>query len=167
MSKVRHIVAGVIKQEDYVLLVQQKGPEDVVPNWSLPGGVTRPGEPLELALKREIREETGLSVRKMGDILYVARLLDRAEGTDTKTYVFAIDEWNGVLRPNDPDNLIITAEFMPPNEAIEKLNELPWPVMRDPIVSYLKGEFEKGYVWLFHRLNGEDKLLTRLPSSSL
>lgn len=163
MSKVRQYVAGLIKQDEYVLLVQGQGEAD----WGLPGGVARPGEPLEMALKRVIREETGLSVRKVGGILYMVRVLDRVEGTDRKVYVFGVEAWDGVLRPGDPHSHTLSAEFMPPHEAIDKLNELPEAVARDPIVAYLGGEIGAGYVWLYHHRNGDDILLTRRPSSSL
>ena len=46
-------------RDDCVLLVQ-RGNAPLKGEWSLPGGAVETGETLEAALRREIREETGL-----------------------------------------------------------------------------------------------------------
>ena len=54
-------VGAVILDGDCVLLVQ-RGQEPLKGEWSLPGGVVELGETLEVALTREVREETSLEV---------------------------------------------------------------------------------------------------------
>lgn len=54
-------VGGVVMKGDAVLLVRrrrdpQKG------EWSIPGGAVRAGERVGAALRRELREETGISI---------------------------------------------------------------------------------------------------------
>lgn len=55
-------VGGVVIQDGAVLLVQRRS-EPLAGQWSLPGGAVELGETLEEAVVRELREETGLTVR--------------------------------------------------------------------------------------------------------
>jgi len=61
-------VTAVVVEDDRILLLDQD--TDGARSWSLPGGKVEPGETIEEALEREVREETGLEVR-VGDLLYV------------------------------------------------------------------------------------------------
>ncbi|WP_051055784.1 NUDIX domain-containing protein [Allocoleopsis franciscana] len=59
---------GLFIQSDTVLMIHKMtGPEPDC--WDLPGGGLQPGEPIIQALKREIREETGLSEIRVGKLL--------------------------------------------------------------------------------------------------
>ena len=55
-------VGAVIVQGGEVLLVR-RGRPPLEGRWTLPGGMVELGEPLEEALTREVREETGWTVR--------------------------------------------------------------------------------------------------------
>jgi ADP-ribose pyrophosphatase YjhB (NUDIX family) len=55
------VMAWIENDQGSLLLVRQTAGQKL---WTLPGGKVKRGESLERALKREVREETGLSVRE-------------------------------------------------------------------------------------------------------
>lgn len=160
-----HVAAAVLRRGDDVLLVQQQGPDDPEPLWALPGGVIEPGELPTEAMVREVREETGLTVRDPGRLLYV-NVGVNPDGTMQRTvFVFAVAAWHGEIACADPDNFVEAAGFFPVVEAIAKLERLPWPTMRDPIVAHLRGVASPGTLWLFHEAaGGATILIGRVPA---
>ncbi len=110
-------VGAVIFKGEEVLLVR-RGQEPARNTWSLPGGVVEVGETLKVALERELKEETGLSVRILGITAVLDRIYHDAEGGIPYHYVlvdFLCDFEGGDLTPASD---ITAARFVP-------LNNLP------------------------------------------
>ena len=76
----------MILQGDSVVLVE-RGREPLKGRWSLPGGVVEAGERIEDALRREVKEETGLDVEVIELIEVFERIQRDAEGRPEYHYV--------------------------------------------------------------------------------
>ena len=94
-------VGAVILRDDRVLLVE-RGNEPLKGYWSLPGGVVEVGETLEEALRREIREETGLAVDIVQVIEVFERIMRDADGRPEYHYVlidYLCRSYQGTAKP--------------------------------------------------------------------
>lgn len=144
------IVAGILWRGNEILLVEQQGADDPAPSWALPGGRVEDGELLTDALIREVREETGLAVHRIGSLAYLVQHTRLDSAGILTVFVFEIAEWAGEIRTNDPDKLILQARFMQVNEAIHLLETtLPWQMMLEPVVEYLSGNAKPGTLWTY------------------
>jgi ADP-ribose pyrophosphatase YjhB (NUDIX family) len=79
-------VGAVILDRGRVLLVE-RGKPPFKGWWSLPGGVLETGETLEEGIRREVLEETGLTVRPVGVVEIFERIIRDAEGRAEYHYV--------------------------------------------------------------------------------
>lgn len=123
---------GVLIENNSLLLVKQKLSNNK--NWSLPGGRVEPGETLEQALIREMKEETGLDVEPVR-MLYVC---DVEASANTVLHITFLTKRIGgeiTLPTNEFDeNPIHDVRFIP----IDKLTEYG---ISEKFVELIKNDF--------------------------
>lgn len=83
-------VGAVVRDDAGRLLLIQRGHEPAKGSWSVPGGRVEPGETDEQAVRREIAEETGLSIR-------VGALVGRVQRSGGPGIVYEIFDYDAVL----------------------------------------------------------------------
>jgi 8-oxo-dGTP diphosphatase len=109
-------VGAVVWRGDEVLLVR-RGQEPAKNSWSLPGGLVELGETMAAAIRRELAEETGITVRLLGIAAVLERIFPDASGRIAYHYVlvdFLCDYREGAVRPGSD---ITAARFVPPHEV--------------------------------------------------
>ena len=79
-------MGALIFDGDSILLVERAG-EPLKGYWSLPGGLVETGESIEDAVRREVREETGLLVELLSRFDIFERIMRDAEGRAEYHYV--------------------------------------------------------------------------------
>jgi 8-oxo-dGTP diphosphatase len=79
-------VGGLIFDGGKILLIE-RGKEPLKGFWTLPGGLVEPGERLEEALVREMKEETGLDVEPASALVIFERILRDDSGAVEYHYV--------------------------------------------------------------------------------
>jgi len=115
-------VGAVIFRGEEVLLVR-RGQEPQKGSWSLPGGLVEVGEGLEAAIKREVLEETALTVKVLGISAVLDRIYRDPDGQVAYHYVlidFACDYLSGEVHPASD---ITAAQFV----NLHDLPNIPLP----------------------------------------
>ena len=78
---------GALLFDDGNILLVERAKEPLKGYWSIPGGLLELGEKLEDAIRREVREETGLEVEPLSVFEIFERIIPDAEGKPEYHYV--------------------------------------------------------------------------------
>lgn len=130
------VASAIIERADELLLVlnQRRGGGL---DWSTPGGVIDADDPSVLAgLTREVEEETGLVVGEWDDLLYAVEAEAIDLGWRMRCEVYRALAFDGELRVDDPDGIVVDAAFVPRVDCADRLGKgLQW--VREPLTDWL------------------------------
>ena len=133
------IAAAILRDRDQVLMVRQQyidAPGSYF--WTFPAGKLEAGETFLQGVVREIREETGLTVTAPVGLIHTCEYSHAIEQTSCLVAMYEFTEFTGVLGPQDPDNEVLEAKFLPLAEARAHIEALPWRVIREPGLRYFE-----------------------------
>ncbi len=132
---IKTVVAAVIERADRRLLIGQRRSTDSSPlKWEFPGGKVEPGETLEAALARELREELGV-VARIGPELHRVQHQYRQSGEPFELVFFAAS-----AAPGDVQNLEFERIEWREPKSLPELNFLE--ADRDLIAKLASGEIQ-------------------------
>ena len=143
------VAGGLLEGPEGVLLVRnvrRGGVED----WSTPGGVIDSDDAdLLTGLTREVEEETGLLVREWSGPLYVVHAFAPDMGWRMRCEVHLAVTFEGDVRVDDPDVIVVEASFVPLAECAERLASCAqW--VREPLGAWLRDRWEPASGVGFH-----------------
>jgi 8-oxo-dGTP diphosphatase len=129
------VAGGLVMGDDGLLLVRNRrrsGAHD----WSPPGGVIEQGEAIVAGLTREVAEETGVEVLEWDGPIYevVVEAPDLGWRLHVETHLART--FQGELRVDDPDGIVVEAAWVDPAICIRHLEQgHPW--VREPVCAWL------------------------------
>ena len=95
---------ALIRRDDLFLVTRRSAVNDYMPlKWDIPGGFVEPGEPMEEALKRELKEETNLTVR-VDKVLYIYSNLSQLPKKQVFQAVYLCDYIDGEIKINPEEH---------------------------------------------------------------
>jgi ADP-ribose pyrophosphatase YjhB (NUDIX family) len=155
-----HLAVGAIVKRGSDILLVSEAPEDPTDalTWALPGGNVADGETVGEALRRRVAEEAGLVGARAGRMVWLARY--PVGGELFETLAFEVLEASTKLAPRA---LKPPAEWVPFDEAVERLGQMWFSPIRDPAVAYLTGRAPAATVWTWSRLDRTPETVPALP----
>ncbi len=135
--KEKIIVKGIVRKDGKYLLLREseQHKSSKCPSWECPGGRVNQGENIKQALKREIKEETGLAISLIKELPVFK--LQKEEVTEI-IYVFLAEAKTKNIELSDEHT---DYQWIAP----ENLNKLDHCIYKDTLQNYFKmaGEYSK------------------------
>ena len=129
------VAGGLVLGDDGLLLVRNRrrsGAHD----WSPPGGVIEQGEAIVAGLTREVVEETGVEVLDWDGPIYEVVVEAPDLGWRLRVEAHVARSFQGELRVDDPDGIVVEAAWVDPAVCGRHLEEgHPW--VREPVCAWL------------------------------
>jgi 8-oxo-dGTP diphosphatase len=143
------VAGAVIERDDSLLLVKNQRRGGAC-DWSTPGGVVDPTDDSIVAgLGREVEEETGLHVGEWEGPLYAVRAVASDMGWQLECEVHRALQYDGDLRVDDPDGIVIDAAFVATDAMDGHLADcFRW--VRDPLAAWIAGRWTVAEFRTFH-----------------
>ena len=126
---------GVVRDaEDRLLLARAAPSLTLKGRWFLPGGGVQHGEDPTDSLRREVEEESGLTVvvGPLLDVLSDVRVLPDGVSLHTVRLIYRVDSWEGTLRPEADGTTDAVGWFGP-----DELSSLPLAHYVETVVNTL------------------------------
>ena len=118
-------VDGILVESGKFLVEKRRDDDDADPGLiELPGGHVNPGETLEDALRREMKEELGIDVEKAK--LVQKSLYTATSGERQRIHYFHVEKWNGRIRSTEAERVYWESEvsnlsIIPDRRAVQKI----------------------------------------------
>lgn len=158
------VAGGVLVDERGFLLVEnQRRNGDI--DWSTPGGVIDQGETVVQGLTREVEEETGLVVDSWTGPVYRVSVTAPDAGFFLAVEAHRANAFRGSLVIDDPDGIVISAEFLDIAAVASRLHGAsPWVV--EPLLAHLHDGVNDGRLFEYRVEGGrgENRTVHRLHS---
>lgn len=158
------VAGGVLADERGLLLVENLRRNGDI-DWSTPGGVIDPGETVVEGLTREVEEETGLKVSSWTGPIYRVAVTAPDAGFFLEVEAHRADGFSGAVVIDDPDGIVISAEFLDIASASDRLGSAsPWVV--EPLLAHLTTGVDDGRLFEYRVEGGrgEERTIHRLHS---
>ena len=159
-------MGGAIITSDEGLLLVENLRRNGSSDWTTPGGVIDEGESLLDGLTREVEEETGLRVTRWRGPVYEVAAEAPDMGWRLRVEVHEAVEYEGHLRVDDPDGIVVDARFIPLDDCHDSLHGCP-PWVRVPLAAWLEERWDDDGRLYRYRLEGAERasmVITRLDA---
>jgi len=109
----------VLTRKGAVLVERRRADDEADPGLTfLPGGHVEPGESLDQAFKREMREELGIRVEKTAPLL--VRRYTASNGERQRIHYFHINAWKGRVLSREAETVYWETNVRNLSDAVER-----------------------------------------------
>lgn len=142
--------------DHYLLVCNQR--RNGSTDWTPPGGIVDAGETVLQGLAREVEEETKVRVTEWGEQLYRVSVDFAHMDWKLNVEVFRAVAWEGALHVDDPDGVVIDAEFVAGTDLADRVSLSPrW--VSEPLLTWFQGTSPIADPLRFRANKGDDNEL--------